>query len=231
MNQEEFLQRLAAALAPLSDAERACIIDYYREMICDGVESGKLEQELIAGFGTAQEIAAQILEESRTASGEHAEVPAMPPAQSASDAYAAQGPVHSIIVDARHTSVEVHSVQDGPVQVHFIPTERDHVTVSENSGTFSFHHTVEFSFFHWRDLFYMPHRIIVDVPVNFAGELHVSTCNAGLIAADLSGLSTAQFVTSNAHLTVSNIICGNLSARTSNGPLNLQNVHGRSCTA
>ena len=122
MNQEEFLQQLAAVLAPLSDAERARVIDYYREMICDGVENGEDEEELIAGFGAVRDIAAQILAEGRSASSDG--IPTVPSVSSPSpdpDAYAAEGPVRCIVIDARHTGIEIRPVQDGPVQVHFIP--------------------------------------------------------------------------------------------------------------
>ena len=232
MNQEEFLQRLAAALAPLSDGERARVIDYYREMICDGVESGEDEQELIAGFGAVREITAQILAESRSASSDG--IPTVPSVSSPSadpDAYAAEGPVRCIVIDARHTGIEIRPVQGGPVQVHFIPMEQDRVSVSERDGVFTFRHTVEFSLFHWRNLFYLPHKIIVDVPVSFNGELSVSTCNARIEAADLPRLSTVRLVTSNAHLTVSRLTCDSISLRTSNGSLELWGLQGRRCTA
>lgn len=224
--QEAFLQRLAAALATLNDTERARIIDYYREMICDGVESGKDEQEVISGFGTPQEIAAQILEESRTVSQEGVDNLAVP---ADSDAYIAQGPLHSIVLDARHTNVEVRQVQSGPVQIHFTPTERDHVTVNEQNGVFSFHHIVNFPFFNFRYLL-SAHRIVVDIPITFCGELHVSTCNAKLSVQKLNRLSTVQLTTSNGRLTVSDVDCGSLSLKTSNAPLELQNLNGGGCT-
>ena len=143
MTQQEFLKQLTAALAPLSDTERSRILDYYREMICDGIESGKEEPELIDSFGTPQEIAAQILEESAAAEHENP-IPTVPAVQPPSaGAYAARGPVNTILVDARHISVEIRPVPDGPVQVHFTPLESDRVSVSEQNGVFSFRHTMQ----------------------------------------------------------------------------------------
>ena len=227
MIQQEFLKQLATALAPLSDTERSRILDYYREMICDGIESGKEEQELIDSFGSPREAAAQILAES--ASAEEGElVPAVQP--SSSDGYTARGPVHTILVDVRHISVEIRPVQDGPVQVHFSPLESDRVSVSEQNGIFCFRHTMEFSFFHWRNLFFT-RRVVVDVPSSFHGELQVATCNARLCVENLSGLGLVQLSTSNGRLTVSSLTCSSLNAETSNGALELHSVSGNRCTA
>ena len=229
MIQQEFLKQLATALAPLSDTERSRILDYYREMICDGIESGKEEQEMIFSFGTPQEIAAQILEESAAEDSEPATaLPAVQPPSSG--AYAARGPVHTILVDARHISVEIHPVQDGPVQVHFSPLESDRVSISEQNGVFSFRHTMEFSFFHWRNLFFT-RRIMVDIPSSFHGDLQVTTCNARLCAENLSSLGFVQLSTSNGRLMVSSLTCSSLDAETSNGALELHSVSGDRCTA
>jgi len=230
MTQQEFLKQLTAALAPLSDTERSRILDYYREMICDGIESGKEEPELIDSFGTPQEIAAQILEESAAAEHENP-IPTVPAVQPPSaGAYAARGPVNTILVDARHISVEIRPVPDGPVQVHFTPLESDRVSVSEQNGVFSFRHTMEFFFFHWRSLFFT-RRIVVDIPSSFHGDLQVATCNARLSAENLSGLGFVQLSTSNGRLVVSRLTCSSLDAATSNGALELLNVSGGRCTA
>lgn len=226
MKQEEFLERLAAKLAALSDSERAQVIDYYREMICDGVENGDEEENLIAGFGTPQDVAAQILEESRST------VPARSSART-SDAhvYEAREPVHTVIVDARNLSIEVCPVPDGPVEIQFMPRENDRVTCNEEDGVFTFHHTIQYSLFHWHGLFEGPRKITVKLPVAFNGELLITTSNAKITAADLGRLSSARFVTSNGRLTLGNFISGSLYAKTSNGSLNVEDVHGETCTA
>lgn len=230
MTQQEFLKQLAAALAPLGDMERSRILDYYGEMICDGIESGKAEQELIDSFGAPEEIAAQILEESAP-SERGSSIPTVPAVRSAvSDGYASKEPVHTILVDARHISVEIRPVQDGPVRVHFSPLESDRVIVSEQNGVFSFRHTMEFFFFHWRSLFFS-RRIVVDIPASFHGDLQVATCNARLCAENLSGLGFVQLSTSNGRLVVSNLTCASLDAATSNAALELRSVSGDRCTA
>jgi hypothetical protein len=260
MNQEEFLQKLAASLAPLSDMERARILDYYREMICDAVESGRPEQEIIAAFGAPETVAAEMLENAEsdgTGSAPHLQVcPAgeseptgkasSPRADSAARAeqavpsrsvpgsqntFPARGKVHSVVICAQHTAVELHPVQEGPVCVHFNLSESDHVSVSESNGVFEFQHQVEYSLFHWHELFSGPRRITVDIPVAFEGELHVSTCNARVSAVDLGKLTHVEFITSNAQLSAKNFCCTELYLHTSNGALTLRGVQGENGTA
>ncbi|MCI2046904.1 MAG: DUF4097 family beta strand repeat-containing protein [Faecalibacterium sp.] len=81
MNQETFLQQLGAALSPLSEIERARALEYYREMICDELESGRTEEEILAGFGTVADIATQILAENGCAPLAAQDTPAGEPAQ------------------------------------------------------------------------------------------------------------------------------------------------------
>ena len=236
MTQEDFLQQLASALSSLGDMERARVLDYYREMICDRTENGEEEAAVVNGFGSASDIAAQILTESRTAlQAEPERGPAADaaPAQAASAAgnpYAALGTVHSIVVNARHIAVEVRGVTEGCVQVHFNPGESDRVACTEQDGIFTFQHSMRISLFHWQDLFMGPRKVVVDVPVSFDGTLTVSTCNARLDASGLSHVADTRFSTSNAAMRLRGILCGALHGKTSNGAIDLQNAQGAACT-
>lgn len=51
MNRETFLNELMAGLTQLGPVEQRQVADYYNELIFDGVENGKPEEEIIAGFG------------------------------------------------------------------------------------------------------------------------------------------------------------------------------------
>ena len=230
MKRDEFLNQLSGALGALSDSERSEVLDYYREMICDGVESGGDEAALIAGFGSPEEIAAQILAESRGA------VPARrdPPEEDVPRTYAAKGAVHTVVVDAQNIRVEVHPTAGGPVQVHFRPTEQDRVFWEEEGGVLTFRHIMplRFSFIvGWRALLGGPRVILVDVPADFDGELRITTRNAGISARDFSQLNRARFSTSNARVTLQNLTCGALEVSSSNASLELQRLRGGACSA
>lgn len=227
MKQEDFLQQLYAELAPLSDPERARVLDYYREMICDRVENGEDEEKLIAGFGAPRDIAAQIIAETRSAApGEAAALPRIQP-----NDFIAKGEVHGIVINARQTPVEVRPVSDGPVQVHFRPCENDIVSVQEENGIFTFCQTVQMSLFHWRFLLSGPRMIILDVPVSFAGSLFVSTCNARIGVSNLAHLTEVHLTTSNGHLRLQTVTCDSLTVNTSNGSVDLQDLRGNTCEA
>jgi hypothetical protein len=219
MTKEEFLQQLAQELAPVNEAERARALDYFREMILDGVENGEDEQALIESFGPPKEIAAQIFKETNTSpfGGMAGTAPI----------YQAKGPVQKVIVQSRSTPVDLIPTNGGTIQVHFVPRENDDVECFEENGVFSFCHRVRF--FSFQNLFSAPRRITVEVPVDFAGELDICTSNTQMNISGFTHLAAAQFTTSNAHLSISGITCGNLAAHTSNGSVTLQNLCGDVC--
>ena len=55
MNRYQFLQEFLDALGPLSEEEKQQISDYYEELICDGLEQGLSEEEVLARFGSPQD--------------------------------------------------------------------------------------------------------------------------------------------------------------------------------
>ncbi|MBR3271538.1 MAG: DUF1700 domain-containing protein [Clostridia bacterium] len=61
MTKEGFLSALAARLSRLSETDRAASLAFYEEAIADRMEDGLTEAEAVAGIGTPEEIAAQIL--------------------------------------------------------------------------------------------------------------------------------------------------------------------------
>lgn len=63
MIKTEFLNRLASLLSDLPDSDRATVLDFYREIIEDKVESGSSEQEAVAGLGDIYQLSQKILNE------------------------------------------------------------------------------------------------------------------------------------------------------------------------
>jgi len=60
MTKQEFMSQLAATIANIQDHERYKILDYYSELIDDRVENGEAEPEVIASFGSINELAQKI---------------------------------------------------------------------------------------------------------------------------------------------------------------------------
>ena len=225
MNQETFLKELAAGLTGLSELERSRVLDYYREMICDGVENGKSEENVIQNFGSPQDIAEQILSEY------NAPVAQVQPPVSDAQNYSARNQVGAVIVSAQNTSIQIQPVPDGPVRVLFTPSDSDCVTVGEQNGIFTFTHTMKHMFFHWRDIFRGPHSIVLQIPTAFHGDIRAETCNSKILADNLRGVGSCRFASNNARISVSNTDCSLMKLKTSNAPIHLCNIHGDTCNA
>lgn len=63
MNKSEFLQELQNKLSALPPRDKEEHLSFYSEMIDDRMEDGATEEEAVAGVGTADDAAAQILAE------------------------------------------------------------------------------------------------------------------------------------------------------------------------
>ena len=63
MTIQEYLREFLAQIGPVSDEERQQISDYYQELICEGLERGMSEAEILAAFGSPAEAAARFREE------------------------------------------------------------------------------------------------------------------------------------------------------------------------
>lgn len=63
MTAKEWLEILESELKKLPKAEREGIISYYNEMIADGLECGKDEQEIVNSLGNPFDVASKILQE------------------------------------------------------------------------------------------------------------------------------------------------------------------------
>lgn len=65
MTQAAFLEELDRHLTGLSDEERRRAADFYRELILDGMEDGKTEEEAVEALGSPEAAAAAYFRSSR----------------------------------------------------------------------------------------------------------------------------------------------------------------------
>ena len=70
MSKKDFLKELKRALSPLPAKEKKERLSFYSEIIDDKIEEGASENIAVAEAGSAAEIAAKILSESKNAAGE-----------------------------------------------------------------------------------------------------------------------------------------------------------------
>ena len=63
MTKNEFLQQLLPRITGLPATEQQRILDYYNELVLDGVENGRSEEAIFAGFGSVEDAACKIWED------------------------------------------------------------------------------------------------------------------------------------------------------------------------
>lgn len=228
MKQEEFYNKLMEQLSEIPDADKEQLREYYHELICDGLEQGRDEENIIAGFGTTESIAKRIKEEYR-------EIGRPRPSQTKTEqeydhnpGYASSTPIHTINVEAENVRIEVVPVTSGTIRVLFNPRDNcDYVTFSEHDGEFNFRHSMRnFLSWNWRSLFQGPWILTLEVPVDFAGNLRVKSSNASISVNGLKHLANAQFITSNSKIRVDNFHCNSVLIQSTNASLSLNNLSG-----
>lgn len=228
MKQAEFFKELMEQLSEIPDADKEQLKEYYQELICDGLELGRDEENIIAGFGTVESIVKRIKEEYREI-GRPRYTQTNTGQENIQDAgYASSTPIHTINVEAENVRIEVIPVTSGPIRVLFNPREDcDYVSFTEHDGEFNFRHTMRnFLSWNWRNLFRGPWILTLEVPVDFAGNLRVKSSNASISVNGLKHLTNSQFITSNARIRVDDIHCNSVLIQSTNASLDLNNLSG-----
>ena len=184
MNKAEFLGALENALTALRSEDRQQVLDYYAEMIEDGVENGASEEEIIEQFNAPEQIAAQL-------SAEYGTLQRVSPAHKRGTEqtreYGPEGPVHTAAIRLHDVRVRVVPSPDGRLRVRFAPIEGEQVTTQEANGVFQFiHKPTLFSTNGWFVIFTGLREAVVELPQGFAGTVCVKTSNASIHADDLT---------------------------------------------
>lgn len=221
MKREEFLIKLKMELNDIDREDLKQIEEYYQELIYDGIEQGYTEEEILAGFGTPEDVAERVRADYGTLAvyGE----------DRTKQTYQADGMVHTVQIEAQNMRIQIRPVEEGPVRVLFQPRDgEDQVFFSETDGVFSFVHKMK-GFFHlnWLNLFVDFRLIVVEVPKNFSGALLIKTTNASIHAAGLKELAKAEFVNSNGKIKVGNMYAEKIILNTNNAKLDLSGLGGK----
>lgn len=227
MKREEFLTRLKVELGDIAREDIEQVEEYYQELIYDGIDQGYTEEEILSKFGKPEDVARQVRREYGGL------IPYTSKAGSGQAGYQASDMVHTVIVDASNLRIQVRTVENGPIRVLFNPKEgSDKVTFSEENGVFSFVHRTK-GLFHWNwlNLFLDYNMLILEIPRCFSGILKLKTSNAHIRAANLAGLSRAEFTSVNGKIKAENIKADTFQVHTSNARLELVSLTGDSLEA
>lgn len=227
MNKAEFLSALENALTALRPEDRQQVLDYYAEMIEDGVENGMSEEAVIEQFDAPEQIAAQLCAEYGTLQNVS---PARKRGAEQPWEYGPEGPVHTAAIRLHDVRVRVVPSPDGRLRVRFSPIEGEEVTTQEANGVFQFiHKPTLFSTNGWFVIFTGLREAVVELPQGFAGTVCVKTSNAGIHADDLTLEGELQLVTGNSSILVQRCQLETLRAKTSNSIISVTDVTGTVC--
>lgn len=229
MNKEAFFSELERGLAALRAEDRRQVLDYYAEMIADGVENGMPEEEVIADLGAPEAIAAQLCAESASA------LKSAPAAQRAPDEmreYRPMGSVHTVVVEARLVSIRLRHSADGRVRVWFAPRMGETVAAQEAEGVFRFTQKPPLLGSGWLFGIAIDRReLILELPGGFSGAVCAKTSNSNICAEDLTLGGQVQLVTSNSSICVQRGVFDRLQCKTSNSNITLCDTSAQRCEA
>lgn len=230
MKQEEFIKELMGQLRELNDEDKEQLRDYYDELIMDGMEMGKSEEEIVAEFGPANQVADRIRREHDEYGQMLSSLPEAVQKKGGQDYNTEKSKIHTVDIDARNIPIEIYRVQSADsVRIIFLPKAGvDIVTCETIDGTLTFRHKTRILGFNFDILGWLQgqRKIRVEIPTDFTGNLYVKTTNASVSLRNVYSLTSAKLVASNARITVDDIKCKSTYIKSTNGSLNLQNISG-----
>lgn len=229
MKKEEYLKKLKYHLIDLPGEDLAQIEDFYQELIYDGIEQGYSEEEILERFESPEEVAKKI----RAEYGGLVVYTAKAGSQEEKQGYESSELIHTVKVETENLRIRVKTVEEGPVRVYFKPKDgQDKITFEEKDGVFFFRHERKGALhLNWLNLFLDFNVLILEMPMNFAGNLYVKTTNGAVKAAGLGNLSEGEISSNNGKIRVENSSISRLMIKSNNARIELSNVRGEALEA
>ncbi len=239
MKKQEYFEELLTYLPQISSEDREQIYTYYDELICDGMEAGRTEEEMLAQFGSPQQLAERLQEEWELQS-----MPALSPVPAQ---IRGSELVCSFLPDVKR--IPYAQITTDCCHIRIIPTENSQLTISypkslEQYAAYSESQKgIFFSLKRRRSPFSLFGRrsgnILIEVPKGFLAHLKVHSQNGGITMEDqviekvslsasngsirvlsLTG-KELELSSSNASIAVENSAFVSGTARTSNGSIRI----------
>lgn len=231
MRKEEYLKKLKFQLIDLPGEDLEQIEDFYEELIYDGMDQGYTEEEILEKMESPEEVAEKI----RAEYGGLVVYTAKANGRDAKQGYESSELIHTVRVETENLRIRVKTVEDGPVRVFFKPKDgQDQVTFEEKDGVFFFSHKMKSKnplHLNWLNLFLDFNILLVELPINFSGNLYLKTTNGSIKAAGLGSLENGEIVTSNGKIRVENSSVKKLTIKSSNAKIDLENTRGEELEA
>ncbi len=229
MKKEEYLRKLKFQLIDLPGEDLEQIEDFYEELILDGIEQGYTEDEVIARLERPEDVAGKI----RAEYGGLVVYTAKGKSKEEKQGYESVDQIHTVRVQSENMRIRIRTVESGPVRVLFQPREgQDLVNFKEEDGVFSFKHERKGnSYLDWISHFFDMQVLILELPMNFAGNLWIKTKNSSVSVSGLGNLSLGEFISNNGKIHVKNSHIEKLTVQANNGKIDLSNLMGNDMEA
>lgn len=228
MKKQAYFEELLKHLPQISSEDREQIYAYYDELICDGVEAGKTEEEMLAQFGDPSALAGRLLDEW--------ELKSLPSA-SAESLSEIRHPAEkdgrlccSFLPDAKRLpyaeiKIEYCHVKIVPgsgrlLQITYPEALSDYAEYAETANGIFFtirKRRIPFSLFGFRS-----YTVLVEIPKGFLENLNVSA-RCGSVTLTDQVIETVRLASSNGRISVSNLAGKQLELAASNAAVTLQN--------
>lgn len=234
MTKQDYFEQLLDCLPAVTLEEQAQIYEYYNELICDGIEEGNTEADMLLRFGDPAVLAARLQEE-----WELSELPVSAEALSPTDS-AFHDPSHvtydgevCCYTSERHLTLtelfisecnlSVIPSPDPALHIYFPKDPERFTRISEHDGNLHVQCKPKkqnpFSFF----FPYKPEEIRPEIPLKAALTLHAVSRNGSISIQNLA-LDETVLETANASLKARSLVTKHLELVTKNAPISLEDV-------
>lgn len=233
MKKQEYFEELLTYLPQISSEDREQIYTYYDELICDGMEAGHTEEEMLAQFGSPKQLAQRLQEEWDLQS-----VPALSPVPAK---ICGKELVCSFLPDINR--IPYAQIVTDCCRIRIVPTENSQLTISypkfleQYAACSESPKGIFFSLKRHRSAFSLFGRrsgnILVEIPKGFLTHLRVHSRNVGITMED-QVIEKVNLSTSNASIRVVSLAGKELELSSSNASLTVENsafVSGTACTS
>lgn len=237
MNRQEYFEILLNKFPEISEEDREQIRSYYEELICDGIEAGHTEEEMLERLGDPGDLAGQMQEEwemrkmpavqretdvTMEADSRKGGMPARLQNQDTGCCTVETPQITEVEITAEDHRIEVVPSADECVHIYYPQRIREEIRWYEEGNRLIFRHKAPFRLFLLR---ISSDPIVVQIPAARIRGLYITVKNA---AVSLKGqiLDEVRVKTSNGGITGENLAVRELVAETHNAPLVLRGLSG-----
>lgn len=235
MTRQEYFEQLLDCLPAIAPEDQQQIYEYYNELICDGIEEGKTEEEMLLQFGVPDALAARMLEEWELSALPSPTEGIIPANEFPTDSsrlsyngtdccYTSENHLDILEFFIQECNFSVIPSLDEMLHIHFSRELQNVIQISENNRKMRFNCKAKkqnpFSFF------FVPFKtetIQLEIPVKKVRILHTSMRN-GSISIENLALNETVLKTTNASIEGTSLVTGHLELITKNAAIRLEDI-------